>query len=112
MDPARDPASGRPRLGSGSLVVLHLVEPVEKHWGILEELGTAGVVMRGLNLSSFRDWMASVADGDPPAIAPSTVFFPLRRIERLFLDEPQAGALSLAQQFEQRVGAPAADHLR
>ena len=88
----------------GSLVILHLVEPNEKYWGVLQRLSEAGLTLRALNLSSFDDWMRSAVNGEEAGLGPATIFFPLRRVERMFLDEPLGMAESLGQIFERRVG--------
>ncbi|MEM9554588.1 MAG: hypothetical protein AAGC60_10030 [Acidobacteriota bacterium] len=88
----------------GAIVVVHVMNPHEKYWGILHQINPAGIAMRGLNLSSFDDWMRSAAYGDEAGLGLATMFFPLHRVERVFLDEPLGGAESLAQTFERRVG--------
>jgi hypothetical protein len=95
----------------GSLVLLHLTEPTEKYWGLLTSLNAAGATLRGLNLSSFDDWMVEVASEDEAAIAPTTIFFPLRRIECMFLDERVGPVQSYAERFEARIGASVLDHV-
>ena len=47
----------------GSIVVVHLNNPTEKFWGVLQELAIAGVYLRGISLSSFDDWMAQAVRG-------------------------------------------------
>ena len=91
-------------LGPGSIVILHLVSPSEKHWGALLDLDQAGVVVRGINISSFDDWIGELGKGEEPAIGLSTMFVPLFRVERIFLDEALGGLESYAQQFERRSG--------
>ncbi|MEM6795646.1 MAG: hypothetical protein AAF725_16840 [Acidobacteriota bacterium] len=91
-------------MDAGAVVLLHLVEPMEKYWGVLGELGMAGVTVRAINLSSLDDWMRSLAYDEVPAINASTIFFPLRRVERMSLDEPIGEVESLSQMFERRVG--------
>ncbi|MEO1085855.1 MAG: hypothetical protein AAFY88_16580 [Acidobacteriota bacterium] len=88
----------------GSLVLLHLVDPNEKYWGVLEELGMAGVTVRAINLSSLDDWMRSLSYEEDADLGVATIFFPLRRVERMSLDEPIGQVESLAQMFERRVG--------
>ncbi|HKV12953.1 MAG TPA: hypothetical protein VJ725_32730 [Thermoanaerobaculia bacterium] len=89
---------------SGSLVIVHLINPTEKFWGVLHELGTAGLVMRGLNVSTFDDWMAQAARGETQTLGLSTMFVPLFRVERIFLDEAVGVVESYRQRFERRVG--------
>ena len=42
-------------LGSGSIVIVHLVNPTEKFWGVLQSLDGTGIVIRGINIASFDD---------------------------------------------------------
>lgn len=88
----------------GSLVLLHLVNPTEKFWGVLDEIGVAGVTFRGIGVESFSDWVAQSGRGEPPTLGLSTMFVPLFRIERIFRDEPVGQVESYGQRFERRVG--------
>ncbi len=88
----------------GSLVIVHLVQPTEKFWGILQELGVAGVMLRGINVSSFDDWMAQASRPGDQTLGLSTMFVPLFRVERIFLDEAVGEVESYRQRFRQRVG--------
>lgn len=96
---------------AGSLVIVHLVNPTEKFWGILHELGTAGVVLRGINVSTFDDWMAQAARGEVQTLGLSTMFVPLFRVERIFLDEAVGEVESYRQRFQRRVGMPVERYL-
>ena len=91
-------------IGPGAIVLLHLIDPNEKYWGVLEEVGMAGVIVRAINLSSLDDWMRSLSYEEEAGLGTSTLFFPLRRVERMSLDEPIGTVESLAQMFERRVG--------
>lgn len=94
-----------------SLVIVNLVNPKEKFFGTLLALSAAGVTMRAVNLDSFEDWIHQIARGEEAEIAMMTMFAPLSRVERIFLDE-QAGAIqSYAQRFEQVVGRSVQDYL-
>ena len=88
----------------GSLVIVHLINPTEKFWGVLQELGVAGVMLRGINVSSFDDWMAQAARRGDQTLGLSTMFVPLFRVERIFLDEAVGEVESYRQRFQQRVG--------
>ncbi|HEY4563822.1 MAG TPA: hypothetical protein VIJ36_12635 [Thermoanaerobaculia bacterium] len=88
----------------GSLVIVHLVNPTEKFWGVLQELGVAGVMLRGINVSSFDDWMAQAVRKGDQTLGLSTMFVPLFRVERIFLDEAVGEVESYRQRFRQRVG--------
>ena len=91
-------------MDKGSIVTLNLANPSEKYWGRLEELGTTGVTVRGLNLASFEDWVRDLVYEDGSALGLTTVFFPMHRIERMALDEPVGQLESMSQSFERRVG--------
>lgn len=94
-----------PRILPGQTVIVNLANPSEKYWGILGELGVAGVVLRGIGVASFDDWTAQAARrGEEPSLDLATMFFPLYRVERLFLDEPVGQVESYRQRFERRVG--------
>ena len=51
-------------LTGGTPVILYLQAPKEKIWGILVSLTPAGIVLRGLDLAVFDDWMRQEARGD------------------------------------------------
>lgn len=89
--------------GAPILVVLH--SPREKCWGILDDITSAGVFLRGLDLNAFEDWVRAVSH-DEPFIGLSDLFFPMWRIERLSRDEAAGGIPSLYDQVEQRTGRP------
>jgi hypothetical protein len=94
----------------GTIVVVHLVNPTEKFFGILQDLAVAGVTFRGISLSSFDDWMAQAVGGDQ-TLGLSTVFVPLFRVERIFLDEAVGEVESYRQRFSKRVGIPVERYL-
>ena len=96
---------GRARsIEPGAVVIAHLVNPTEKLWGVLDRLDTAGAVLRGISLTSFEDWMREVASDDEPSLGLSTLFVPLARVERIYLDEGVGQVESYRERFEQRVG--------
>lgn len=107
----REPDTRAPALAAGDPVVVHLVHPNEKLWGILGELTTAGVTLRGINLGSFDDWMVEVAHGEPRNLGPATMFLPMARVERIFLDEAVGPVESYCQRFRRRVGKPVEEYL-
>ena len=93
----------------GEIVVLHLVHPPEKYWGVLRGMGVAGIEVRGISLSSFDDWMNSLLYDEEAALGLATIFFPLHRLERMFLDERVGQVESLCELFERRVGRPVSE---
>ena len=87
-----------------SLVILNLVNPKEKFFGVLVNLSPAGITLRAINLDSFDDWLRQIAKGDEPNLDLITMFVPLFRVERIFLDEVSGEIKSYAQRFEEAVG--------
>ena len=99
-------------MSPGSIVVLHLAQPSEKYWGLLESIAPFGVTIRGIHLSSFDDWVHAVThDNEELSMGLTTVFFPLHRVERMFLDEPVGQVESLSQSFERCVGKSVSEFL-
>jgi hypothetical protein len=87
-----------------SLVVINLVNPREKFFGVLNALSPAGVTMRAINLDSFDDWIRQIARDEDLSLDLVTMFVPLFRVERIFLDEPSGSIKSFAERFEDVVG--------
>jgi hypothetical protein len=95
-----------------AFVIVNLVNPKEKFWGMLESLSPVGVTLRGINLDSFDDWIRQLQRVDEQTLDLVTMFVPLFRVERIFLDEPVGLIKSYCQRLEQLVGIPAAEYLR
>jgi hypothetical protein len=87
-----------------SLVIVNLVNPKEKFFAVLRALSPAGVTMRGINLDSYEDWIHQIARNDDLDLDLITMFVPLFRVERIFLDEPSGAIKSYTQRFEEIVG--------
>jgi hypothetical protein len=87
-----------------SLIIVNLVNPKEKFFGVLLALSAAGVTMRGINLDSFEDWVHQIARNEDPDLDLITMFVPLFRVERIFLDEPSGAIKSYSQRFEEVAG--------
>ena len=97
--------------GPSSVVIVNLVNPKEKFFGVLTALSPAGVTMRGINLDSFEDWIRELAHEDEAELSLITMFVPLFRVERIFLDEPSGQIKSYSQRFEDVVGSKLHEHL-
>lgn len=93
------------KFDSGDSVIIILRDPREKLLGILDEVDTAGVTMRGIDLSYFEDWVRSIVD-DEPYLPMNDYFFPMWRVERMTRDEPNGEIPSMVEQFESRTGRP------
>lgn len=94
-----------------ALVIVNLVNPKEKFFGTLLALSAAGVTMRAVNLDSFEDWIHQIARGEEAEIEMITMFAPLFRVERIFLDEPAGSIQSYGQRFQQVVGRTVQEYL-
>jgi hypothetical protein len=88
----------------GALVLVHLVNPTEKFWGTIDRLETVGVTFRGISLDSFEEWVTELARREPSGLGLATMFVPLFRVERIFLDEQVGEVESYRRRFERRVG--------
>lgn len=91
-------------LRAGAPVILYLHSPKEKVWGVLVAVEMAGIVVRGLDLVVFDDWMRQEARGDEVMIGLSTLFYPMSRVERMEGDETVGPVESYADRFEREVG--------
>jgi hypothetical protein len=94
-----------------SIVVVSLHSPKERVWGELVEISGAGVTVRGIDLSSFDDFVSQVLHPEGDRIGLPTLFFPMLRIERIALDEVRGSIPSMADTFERKVGRSLADYL-
>lgn len=99
------------QLEVGSVVVLCCASPKEKVWGCLVRLDATGIVIRGLALGSVEDFLAQERGGEPPLIAPSTLFVPMHRVERMYCDETTAALVSYADRYRQATGRDVRDAL-
>lgn len=85
-------------LAPGSAVILHLQAPKEKIFGVLISLSPAGIVIHGLDLEAFEDWMRQEARGED-GLSPGTFFFPLARVVRMDRDDSTPGLPGCADRF-------------
>ena len=91
-------------LAEGSTVVVYLQGPKEKGWGVLVSLTPSGVVMRGIDLETFDDWMRQEARGEETLIGLITLFYPMHRVVRMERDETVGPLTSYADRFAREVG--------
>jgi hypothetical protein len=87
--------------GTAILIVLHT--PREKCWGIVGEINSAGVFLRGLDLNSYDEWLRATVHGEE-FVGLGDLFFPMWRVERISKDEASGGIPSLREQAEKRTG--------
>jgi len=91
------------KFNPGDSVLIILRDPREKLLGILDEISTAGISMRGIDLSYFEDWVRSIID-DEPYLPMNDYFLPMWRVERVTRDERNGEIPSMAEQFQERTG--------
>jgi len=91
-------------LAEGTTVVVYLQGPKEKVWGVLVSLTSSGVVLRGIDLATFDDWMRQEARGEEELIGLTTIFYPMHRVIRLERDETVGPLTSYADRFAREVG--------
>ena len=94
-----------------SVVIVSLATPKEKVWGLLLALNSAGITVRGIQLDSFDDFIRQILDRDEASVGPTTVFYPMTRVERIAVDEPSGSIPSLAERFQKKVGLSIQEYL-
>ena len=87
----------------GTPVLLYLHSPREKVFGVLVSLEPAGVVLRGIELAAFEDWLRQEARGEK-GLGLVTLFYPMNRIERVEKDETVGGLEGIADRFRRETG--------
>ncbi|MBL0210001.1 MAG: hypothetical protein IPQ13_03660 [Holophagaceae bacterium] len=88
----------------GQLVVVVVTAPRQKLWGRILGLETAGIAVRGIDIAPWEDVLALVNRGHADQVALDTRFFPMHRIEQMYLDEASSGVPSLGEVFRERTG--------
>jgi len=91
------------KIETGENVIIILHTPREKLFGVLDEINSAGISLRGIDLGYFDDWCRSIA-AEEQYLPMNDYFLPMWRVERMIRDEGAAGAASMSEQFEQRTG--------
>jgi hypothetical protein len=86
----------------GAIVILTLAAPREKFWGAVLSVTPAGVTFCGIDLNSFDDFLRILKAGEPAT--PTTLFFPMHRVERIEMDAPSGGLPSLSERFQASTG--------
>jgi len=105
------PCRAKAEIAPGSAVLLYLRDPQEKLWGVLRRLDPSGVVVEGIDLASFDDWVAQIERGEESVVGPSILFLPMARLEKILLDRSSGHLPSLAERFERRTGRKVQDVL-
>lgn len=101
---ARPERRAVPEFGPGSAVLVYLREPQEKMWGVLRRLDPTGVLLEGIDLASFDDWVAQIERKEETVVGPSVMFIPMARLEKILLDRSSGDLPSMAERFRERTG--------
>jgi len=88
----------------GTPVLLYLHSPRAKVFGLLVSIRDAGVVVNGLDLDAFEDWLRQEIRHEEPGLGLVTLFYPMQRVERLERDETVGGIEGYADRFRREVG--------
>jgi hypothetical protein len=88
----------------GQLVVVALRNPKERYWGKLAGLESAGIAIRGFDLSQWEQVLSTVKSGEMGQAPLDTKFFPMHRVEAMYIDEAESGVESLCAEFQRRAG--------
>src|SRR5260370_22743505 len=94
-----------------SIVIVNLQAPCERFFGRLLDIATHGVTVRGIDLNAFGDWMDHITHREESGVQPTTVFFPIHRIEKIIMDEGIVAIPSLATTFLTKGGSAFEAHL-
>src|SRR5262245_34670618 len=92
-----------PKIETDSHIIMVLHTPREKVWGVLREINSAGVHVRGMDLNAFDEFMRAARAGET-FYGLGEQFFPLWRVEKISLDERDGDIPSLHEQLEQKTG--------
>jgi hypothetical protein len=95
----------------GQPVLVYLRDPQEKLWGVLRRMDVSGLVLEGIDLTSFDDWVAQIERGEENVVGPSVLFVPTPRLERVLLDRASGKLPSLEERFRERTGRAVHDIL-
>ena len=87
--------------GESIIIILH--NPREKLVGILSEINTSGVFLRGVDLNYFDEWMQAIKDGET-YLPMQDQFFPMWRVERISKDEGSPEIPSHIEIFKKKTG--------
>ncbi len=91
------------KIESGESVILILQNPREKLVGILHEINSAGIFLRGIDLGYFDEWISAIKN-DEPYLPMQDYFVPMWRVERLTRDESSPEIPSMTEQFNRKTG--------
>jgi hypothetical protein len=94
-----------------SIVIVNLQGPRERFFGRLLDIAPSGATVRGIDLNAFDDWMDHITNHEESGVQPTTVFFPMQRIEKIILDEGIGALPSFSDTFLTRLGSAVEEYL-
>jgi hypothetical protein len=86
-----------------AFVLATLSNPREKFWGRLFDLDPRGLVLCGVLLDSFDDFVRQLRNRE--VAVPVTVFYPMHRVQSVELERSDGPVPSLLERFQQETGA-------
>ncbi len=92
------------KIETGECVIVIMQNPREKILGVLHDISSAGIFVRGIDLEYFDEWIQAIKNNEQ-YLPMQDNFYPMWRVERISRDESSHGIASMAEQFEQRTGA-------
>jgi len=98
-------------MDTNDIVIVSLVSPREKIWGQLLRLEPQGVTVRGIEITSFDDFMRQIVTQEEMIVGMTTVFYPMHRVECVAKDESSGTLPSLGERFHRRVGQSIQEYL-
>ena len=96
---------------TNDIVIVSLAAPKEKIWGQLLLIDPKGVTVRGMELSSFDDFVRQIVGREECTVGLTQSFYPMHRVERVALDEPCGSIPSLSERFHNLVGLTIQEYL-
>jgi hypothetical protein len=86
-----------------AFVLATLGNPREKIWGRLFDLDQRGIVLCGVLLDSFDDFLRQLRDGE--VAVPVTIFYPMHRVQSIELERSDGPVPSLLERFRRETSA-------
>jgi len=87
----------------GEFVNLYLIDPIEKIWGRLVSIDSSGVVVRGVDVKMIETFRYQFQKEERETF-PQTSFWPMRRVQRIDLDEAMDDLPSIIQSLVESTG--------
>ena len=94
-----------------SIVIVNLQSPHERFFGRLLDIATHGITVRGIDLNAFGDWMDHISHREESGVQPTTVFYPIHRIEKIIVVEGIGASPSLSDTFLTKIGSSVFEYL-